>query len=112
MMFGVPVKEISTDRKRSIVTLALCAIFFMLISYGLSGIHDFGDGSDGRSSHAYLTQGANLTGSTNIVNSIVWDFRGFDTLGEETVFFTAVIAIALGARDIRKKKGQKYKKMI
>ncbi len=31
--------------------------------------------------------------ASNIVCSIVWDYRGFDTLGEATVFFTAVSAI-------------------
>jgi len=43
----------------------------------------------------YLEQGAFETGSSNIVNAIVWDFRGYDTMGEETVLFTAAIGIVL-----------------
>ncbi len=31
--------------------------------------------------------------ASNVVCSIVWDYRGFDTLGEATVFFTAVSGI-------------------
>ena len=43
----------------------------------------------------YLENALQKTGSANIVNAIVWDFRAYDTLGEETVLFTAVIAIFL-----------------
>ena len=43
----------------------------------------------------YIQNGLEKTGSANIVNSIVWDFRGYDTLGEETVLFTATIGVIL-----------------
>lgn len=43
----------------------------------------------------YLENSLEKTGSANIVNAIVWDFRAYDTLGEETVLFTAVLAIFL-----------------
>ena len=41
----------------------------------------------------YLNNALEKTGSANVVSSIVWDFRGFDTLGEETVLFTAAIGV-------------------
>lgn len=50
----------------------------------------------------YLVNGMDKTGSANIVNSIVWDFRGYDTLGEEVVLFTAtlgIIALLRGRKD-------------
>lgn len=34
------------------------------------------------------------TGSNNVVASVVFDYRGFDTLGEATVLFTAVAGVA------------------
>ena len=37
----------------------------------------------------YLKDGENETGATNIVTSVVVDYRGFDTLGEVTVLFMA-----------------------
>ena len=43
----------------------------------------------------YLKYGLEKTGSANIVNAIVWDFRAYDTLGEETVLFATVLAIFL-----------------
>lgn len=33
--------------------------------------------------------------SPNIVSSILWDFRAYDTLGEETVLFTSAIGVLL-----------------
>jgi multisubunit Na+/H+ antiporter MnhB subunit len=41
----------------------------------------------------YIGEGFEKTSSANIVNSIVWDFRSFDTLGEETVLFTAAVGV-------------------
>ena len=41
-------------------------------------------------------------GSANIVTAVVVDYRGFDTLGEVTVLFTAALAIALLLGDRRR----------
>ena len=43
----------------------------------------------------YINKGIKETGATNIVASVVVNYRGFDTLGEVTVLFIA--AIGLGA---------------
>ena len=45
----------------------------------------------------YIQNSLEKTGSANIVNSIIWDFRSYDTLGEETVLFAAIIAVFLVA---------------
>ena len=45
--------------------------------------------------HYMLTEGQNDTGSNNIVTAVVFDYRGFDTLGEATVLFVAVSSIAM-----------------
>ncbi len=39
----------------------------------------------------YLQAGAAETGSANLVASIVLDYRGYDTLGEVTVLFAAIL---------------------
>ena len=36
---------------------------------------------------------AEKTGSANLVTGILFDFRGYDTLGEATILFTAVVGI-------------------
>ena len=56
----------------------------------------------------YVNNGVKDTGATNIVTSVVLNYRGFDTLGEVTVLFIA--ALGLGAvltiRTGRKTKGK------
>ena len=51
------------------------------------GVHEM------RMSQVYVEQGAELTGSANLVTGILFDFRGYDTLGEATILITAVVGI-------------------
>ncbi|WP_461865876.1 hydrogen gas-evolving membrane-bound hydrogenase subunit E [Thermococcus sp.] len=44
----------------------------------------------------YIEHGIEEVGGTNIVTDIVFDYRGYDTIGEATVLFTAIAgAVAL-----------------
>jgi multisubunit Na+/H+ antiporter MnhB subunit len=62
-----------------------------------------------RVSEFYLAEEAlNAAGATNIVSAIILNFRAYDTLGEATVLFTAVMAvIAVMRKTGRKQIGQK-----
>jgi len=42
------------------------------------------------------------TGANNAVTAVVFDYRGFDTLGEATVLFTAVAGVVLAFRRFHK----------
>jgi multisubunit Na+/H+ antiporter MnhB subunit len=42
-------------------------------------------------SHHYLENAAKETGAANIVSSIILDYRAYDTLGELTILFTAIL---------------------
>ena len=58
---------------------------------------------------AYMVRfGQALTGANNIVTSVVFDFRGFDTLGEATVLFTAVLGSGLALRRHREDEEYEY----
>jgi multicomponent Na+:H+ antiporter subunit B len=46
------------------------------------------------SSH-YVNSGVRDTGATNLVNAILFDYRGFDTLGEATVIFASAAAFKM-----------------
>ncbi len=43
----------------------------------------------------YLPDTLSTTGALNVVASLVWDWRGYDTLGETTVFFAAAMGTVL-----------------
>jgi len=58
--------------------------------------------TDAPSRH-YLQEGRAETGAGNIVTAVLLDYRGYDTLGEATVLFTAVIgAVTLLRRKSRR----------
>ena len=54
----------------------------------------------------FISHGQEQTGANNIVTSIVFDFRGFDTIGEVCVLFTAVFGVSVLFRS--RKKGEDY----
>ena len=54
----------------------------------------------------FIHNGQAQTGANNIVTSIVFDYRGFDTLGEATVLFTAVLGVGMMFRHM--KEGEEY----
>ena len=54
----------------------------------------------------FIAHGQEQTGTNNIVTSIVFDYRGFDTLGEACVLFTAVMGVAIMFR--KRKEGEDY----
>ena len=54
----------------------------------------------------YIDKGRKETGASNIVTSVVVNYRAFDTLGEVTILFVAVIglsAVLAGQREKRKR---------
>ncbi len=55
-------------------------------------------------SKTYLAQGLPKTGAVNLVSSVMLDFRAYDTLGEATILFTAVIGVLAVVRRIGRKK--------
>jgi multicomponent Na+:H+ antiporter subunit B len=52
----------------------------------------------------YLQQSIPDTGVSNIVTSVLGDYRGFDTLGETTVIFTAGMGVMLLLKGRRRRK--------
>ncbi len=96
---------VTTD-KRQISTLAISFLFVMMLLFyfnkAIGGLSRFGEHTL-RMSEAYVTGAANQTGSINLVTGVLWDFRGYDTLGEATVLFTAAIGVITIIRLVGKK---------
>jgi len=78
---------------RRIVAILLLIIVAVGISLSLAKI-PFGS-PETKAGRYYIDEGIKETGATNIVTSVVVNYRAFDTLGEVTVLFIA--AIGLGA---------------
>jgi len=58
-------------------------------------------------SKSYIENGLKETGAANLVSAIILDYRGYDTLGEATILFTAIVgALAVLRATGRKKKGE------
>jgi multisubunit Na+/H+ antiporter MnhB subunit len=57
-----------------------------------------------RVSETYLRDGLLQTGAANLVGAVYLDYRAYDTLGEATVLFTAVIGVLAVMRRYGKKR--------
>jgi len=78
-----------------IVTLGSLGILGFLLLFGSVDLPVVGDPESLPSKHIsshYLKNSLDETNTPNVVTAVLADYRGFDTLGETTVIFTAGIA--------------------
>lgn len=76
--------------------LAICALTGAVLIVGTLDMPEYGDPDAPIHRHVgdrYLSEGVKQTGVPNIVTVVLADYRGFDTLGETTVVFTAAAAV-------------------
>jgi multicomponent Na+:H+ antiporter subunit B len=85
---------VTRARIRSVLALPVLAAFGVLLFWGFSGLPDFG--------HFHGAYGTLINRvavperhTTNAVAAVVFDYRGFDTLGEEFILFGAAIGVML-----------------
>lgn len=55
----------------------------------------------------YIIEGLQRTGATNLVTSVILDYRAYDTLGEATVLFTAAVGVITVMRKVGRKTTEK-----
>jgi len=80
-------------------TVLFIAIFLAFAYFALKELPNFG-APIMRVAKEYIERGLEKTGATNIVASIILDFRGYDTLGEATILFTAVMGVLAVMRKV------------
>ena len=82
--------------------IAILWILLMVAAVAMPAFGSFPDRAPTMKSVAvyYLENGMAQTGALNIVSTIVWDYRGYDTLGEVTVLFTAAIGVSAILRKV------------
>ena len=81
----------------------------LLVVYGTYGLPAFSDPQAPIHRHVaprYLEEGPKETGVPNVVTAVLASYRGYDTLGETTVVFTAGIGVIALLRRRRRKEGE------
>ncbi|HID95261.1 MAG TPA: DUF4040 domain-containing protein [Candidatus Latescibacteria bacterium] len=103
------VTAISGDREFFSMTVSI-ALLLVIFIFGLEVFKSFPQFREpvfttmsDASTNTYIQRGLIQTGAANLVTSIILDYRAYDTLGEATVLFTAI----LGALAILRAKARK-----
>ncbi len=79
---------------RGTVALASLGALGVVLFWGLSGLPPFGD-YHGVYGHLIDNLALPQRHATNAVTAVVFDYRGFDTMGEEFILFAAVTGVVL-----------------
>lgn len=101
--------EEAKPMQRPWLSLAVSLVIVGMLVYGTLGLPAFSDPQAPFHTHViprYLQEALNETGVPNVVTAVLASYRGYDTLGEVVVVFTAGIGvIAL----LRRKPGTRAK---
>ncbi len=76
----------------AVVSLTILTVFLV---FSILLIHPFGEPNADAMDQYIIDNTVEETGTNNGVTSIVFDYRGFDTLGEATILFTAVAGVIM-----------------
>ena len=85
-------------RHRPILPLIVVLITGGALVYGTLDMPPFGDPANPIHHHVaprYIEESGHEIGVPNIVTSVLASYRGYDTMGETTVIFTAVVGVLL-----------------
>jgi multicomponent Na+:H+ antiporter subunit B len=92
--------------QRRIVPLAVSIVTGAAMMWGMLVLPPFGEAETPIHEHVvprYVERSIEETNVPNLVSSILADYRGYDTLGETTVIFTAGIGVLLLLRGTRRR---------
>lgn len=101
LMLGTLALTTSEEKRAKSTNLLPLAVVVMTgaaLMYGTLDMPAFGDPEAPAHSHVtdrYIEKSGEEIGIPNIVTSVLASYRGFDTLGETAVVFTAAIAVML-----------------
>ena len=88
---------------KKMIFIIATVVLGALLCGTFEGIHPFGIPGETAMDDYFLVHALQDRSAQNVVTSLVFDFRGFDTLGEAAVLFTALSSIAALFRDGGKK---------
>ena len=88
--------------QRNILAAAFLTIVSVFLVFSALFMHPFGEPTSQAMDQYIIDNTVEETGGNNGVTSVVFDYRGFDTLGEATVLFTAVASVVMLFRRLKK----------
>jgi multicomponent Na+:H+ antiporter subunit B len=80
------------------IPVPVLAFFLALMLFASTGLPELGDPEAPANTHVsptYIEESEHDTHTPNIVTAVLADYRGYDTLGETVVIFTAGLACIL-----------------
>lgn len=108
-------EKVHPNLKRTLPAILICIATGALLVYGTLDMPDWGDPTAAIHQHVaprFIQKSYDEIGVPNIVTSVLASYRGYDTLGETTVVFTAaagVIALIGGGGLRRRRREDKIK---
>jgi len=87
----------------TMVTVIFIIVFLIIGYICIKDLPQFGEPIM-RVAQNFLDNGLRQTGATNLVTAVILDYRAYDTLGEATILFTAVMGVLAIMRNIGRKK--------
>jgi multicomponent Na+:H+ antiporter subunit B len=92
----------------TVVSVVIMFVIFLAGIRVFDDLPDFGAPVFSRipqsAAQSYISRGLEDTGAANIVTSVYLDYRAYDTLGEATVLFTAIIGATVILRGKSRKR--------
>ncbi len=88
--------------KRDYLAIIFLTVVSMFLIFSGLLMHPFGQPDEQAMDQYIIDNTQNETGANNGVTAVVFDYRGFDTLGEATVLFTAVAGVIMIFRRLKK----------
>jgi multicomponent Na+:H+ antiporter subunit B len=95
------------SKRSALIPMIVAGVTGAALVWGTVGLSPFGKADTPMHTHVapkYLADSVKETGVPNVVTSTLADYRGYDTLGETTVIFTAGIGVMLLLRGRRRRR--------
>jgi multisubunit Na+/H+ antiporter MnhB subunit len=87
--------------RRDLAGVIFLSIVGVFLVFGALLMRPFGVTEESEMDDYIIKHTQDEAGANNGVTSVVFDYRGFDTLGEATVLFTAVAGVILVFRRLK-----------
>ncbi len=94
-------------RHSPVIPLIVCLLTGGALIYGTIDLPPFGRADNPQNQHVapyYIENAEHETGSPNVVTAVLASYRGYDTLGETTVIFTAGIGVLILLTAVRRRR--------